>query len=139
MKIFHDSLSFSTEGEIDIIDLTARVSEKVAASGVQTGLAHLFVPGATGALTAIEYEPGLIEDFTNMLEALVKNRPGWKHNLSHGDSNAHSHLRASLIGPDISIPVRKGKPKLGTWQQIIFVELDTRNRSREVEITVIGE
>ncbi|RLD16906.1 MAG: YjbQ family protein [Caldiserica bacterium] len=139
MKIFKDKIEFSTKRELDIVDITDKVRERVSISGIKEGIINIFVPGATGAITTIEYEPGLISDFKEILKELIPERESWKHNLSHSDMNAHSHLRASIIGPSLTVPVEDGRPVLGIWQQIVFVELDVRARRRRLEIRIIGE
>ena len=103
------------------------------------GVAFLFVPGSTGALTTIEYEPGLISDFPVALERLAPKDLPYEHEKRWHDGNGHSHVRASLLGPDLSVPFQKRKLLLGTWQQIVFVELDVRPRDRTIIVQVIGE
>jgi len=139
MKIESYKINFSTKGEIDLIDITDKVQSRLKESKIKTGVVNLFIAGATGAITTIEYEPGLISDFKNLLKEIIPERNSWKHNLSHGDMNAHSHLRASLIGPSLTVLVENGKLVLGIWQQIIFVELDVRPRNRTVYLEIIGE
>ncbi len=132
-------LSLDTEGEKDIIDVTRMVSEAVHESGVKDGVVTIFVPGATGALTTIEYEPGLLLDFPNMLERVAPRKMLYEHEKRWHDGNGHSHVRASLIGPSLTIPVVKGKLTLGTWQQIVFLELDIRSRRRRLILQIMGE
>jgi len=132
-------LSLNTEGDGDIIDITRMVSEAVHESGVKNGLVTVFVPGATGALTTIEYEPGLLMDFPNMLERVAPKRLLYEHEKRWHDGNGHSHVRASLIGPSLTIPVVKGELTLGTWQQIVFLELDVHSRRRKLILQIIGE
>ena len=139
MPIHTEEIAFETSGEVEIKDVTESVRSAVKRSGVATGLVNCFIPGATGAITVIEYEPGLVEDFPSMLERLIPREKDYAHHRTWNDGNGHSHVRASLIGPDITVPIRGGEPVLGTWQQIIFVELDVRNRSRKIIVTVTGE
>ena len=108
-------------------------------SGVREGVLHLFAVGSTVALTTIEYEEGLREDLFNVLERVAPRNAEYKHHLRWGDYNGHSHVRASIIGPSISIPIGEGRPILGTWQQVVLVELDTRPRTRKIITTIIGE
>ena len=108
-------------------------------SGVREGVLHLFAVGSTVALTTIEYEEGLREDLFNALERVAPRNAEYKHHLKWGDYNGHSHVRASIIGPSISIPIGEGRPILGTWQQVVLVELDTRPRTRKIITTIIGE
>ncbi len=138
MVVKDSSIKFSTKGKTDIVDITGRLREIVRASSASNGLVNVFVPGATGAVTAIECESGLLDDFKDFLERVAPSGADYKHNLSHADRNGHSHVRASLLGPSLSIPVRKGEPVLGLWQQVVFIELDNRPRQRSVMVTVIG-
>ncbi len=137
MKIITDYLTFQTEGEIDIIDLKYMLEDLVKKSEVNEGLISLNVIGSTGALTAIEYESGVLDDFCRILKELVPKGASYKHDVI--DSNAHSHLRASLIGPSISFTIKKGQLQLGTWQNPVFVCLDIRPRSRKISVTIIGK
>ena len=139
LTVVTKQLSLSTEGEGDIIDLTGMVSEAVHKSGVKNGMVTVFVPGATGALTTIEYEPGLLQDFPNILERVAPKGLMYEHEKRWHDGNGHSHVRASLIGPSLTVPVVKGELTLGTWQQIVFLELDVRNRSRKLILQIMGE
>ena len=139
LTVVTKQLSLSTEGEGDIIDLTERVFEAVHRSEVKNGMVTVFVPGATGALTTIEYEPGLLMDFPNMLERVAPKSLLYEHEKRWHDGNGHSHVRASLIGPSLTVPVVEGKLTLGIWQQIVFIELDVRNRSRKIILQIMGE
>jgi len=134
MKIFNESFSFSTRGEIDFIDLTGKIEEIVRRSGVKNGLVHVFAPHATGILILTEYEPSLENDIRSILEKLVPKRGSYQH-----PSNAHSHLRSMLLSPDKTLPVVNGHVALGTWQSLVFVETDVYSRQRTVIIQVIGE
>lgn len=137
--IFSATICLSTSGCGDMIDLTDRVAETVAASGVSDGIAVVFVPGATGAVTTIEYEPGLVQDMKAALERVAPKEIDYAHNRRWGDGNGHSHIRASLVGPSLTVPVIEGKLTLGVWQQIVFLEMDERPRDRNVLVEVIGE
>jgi secondary thiamine-phosphate synthase enzyme len=106
---------------------------------VRSGVAHVFAVGSTAAVSTIEYEPGLKEDLSAALERIAPKDAEYKHHLRWGDYNGHSHIRATIIGPSLEVPVKDGKPLLGTWQQIVFIELDVRARSRRVIVTVMGE
>lgn len=139
MTVFEKKLTFKTGGEVEIVDLTGNIKSTVEESGIQEGIGLVFVPGATGAIVAIEYEEGLLEDFTRALERLVPKEIEYRHHLKWNDDNGHSHVRASILGPDLSFPISKGRPVLGTWQQITFVELDTRPRERTVIVKIVGE
>ncbi|MCA6213321.1 YjbQ family protein [Thermococcus sp. 101 C5] len=137
MKVVTEELRFSTKGEIDLIDITSEVEEIVERSEITNGQVLVFVPGATGAVVTIEHETGLLEDFKRILKEIVPKSAGYKHDLI--DNNAHSHLRATLLGPSLVLPVVDGKVVRGIWQQIFFVELDVRPRRRKVVVQVMGE
>lgn len=139
MKVYRGEINVKTSGEGDIVNLNGRIEEQVSKSGVKNGILHLFAIGSTVGLTTIEYEEGLIEDLFNAFERIAPRNAEYKHHLRWGDYNGHSHVRASILGPSISIPVGEGKPILGTWQQVVLVELDTRPRNRKVVVTIIGE
>jgi secondary thiamine-phosphate synthase enzyme len=134
MKVFNESIRFSTRGEIDFIDLTDKVQSIVAKSGVKNGLAHVFAPHATGILILTEYEPSLMADLKDALEKLIPKRVAYRH-----PSNAHSHLRSVFLCPDRTLPVVDGHVVLGTWQSLVFVETDVYPRQRTVMVQVMGE
>jgi len=138
MKLATRKIHFSTQGNSEIIDLTNTVKKHLKGANLNSGLVNLFVPGATGGLTTIEYEPGLIADFQKTLERIVPEKTKYSHNLTHKDRNAHSHIRASLIGPSLSIPFKNATLQLGKWQQIVFIDFDNRPRKREVILQIIG-
>ncbi len=129
-------LEVSTRGPKDVVDLTAQVAEAVRASGANEGMVHLFALGSTCALTTIELEAGLLEDFGKALDRLVPPRGNYAHALSGGDDNAASHIWSSVMGPSLAVPFEDGRLVLGTWQQIVLVELDVRPRRREVRLQV---
>jgi secondary thiamine-phosphate synthase enzyme len=137
MKVHTEELRFSTKGEIDLVDITHKVERVVDESGIENGQVLVFVPGATGAIITIEHESGLLEDFKRILKELVPKGAGYLHDRI--DDNAHSHLRASLLGASECFPVVDGRLIRGTWQQIFFVELDVRSRHRRVVVQVMGE
>ena len=122
-----------------MIEITDQLAKCIRDSNLKDGIATVFVAGATGALTTIEYEPGLLQDFPNMLERVAPRDVDYEHEKRWHDGNGHSHVRASLIGPSITIPFENGRATLGTWQQVVFVELDTRGRSRELVVQMIGK
>ena len=134
MKVVRKELHFNTAGEIDVVNITGMVEKAVKDSGIRNGLVTVFIPGATGAITTIEFEPNLVQDFKDILEKLVPKTGHYRHPV-----NGHSHLRASILGPSLSVPVADGNLILGTWQQIVFVELDVRPRSRRLIVQIIGE
>nr|MDO8044032.1 secondary thiamine-phosphate synthase enzyme YjbQ [Candidatus Baldrarchaeota archaeon] len=134
MKVVRKELHLNTAGEIDVVNITGMVEKAVKDSGIRNGLVTVFIPGATGAITTIEFEPNLVQDFKDILEKLIPKTGRYRHPV-----NGHSHLRASILGPSLSVPVADGNLILGTWQQIVFVELDVRPRSRRLIVQIIGE
>jgi len=139
MEIENREIVFQSKGNCDLIDLTPRVNSIIQETGMSIGHVLLFVPGATGGLTTIEYEGGLIRDFKELWEKLVPSASDYHHNERWGDGNGHSHLRASLIGPSLTIPFGEGRLRLGTWQQVIFVDFDNRPRRRAVTVQLCGK
>ena len=139
MKVYNEEIRISTKGEGDIIDLTEKVEEVVRKSGVKNGLVCVFVPGSTGAVTTIEYEPGLLRDLPSALERVAPKDVYYHHEEMWHDGNGHSHVRASIIGASLTIPIKNSKVIHGTWQQIVFVELDIRKRDRSLIVQVLGE
>ena len=139
MAVISKQLSIHTKGEDDIQDITQKVSNAVAETRLQSGIVTVFVTGSTGALTTIEYEPGLLTDLPNILGRIAPKSLSYEHEKRWHDGNGHSHVRASLIGPSITVPFINGSLTLGTWQQIVFVELDVRSRTRNIVLQIIGE
>jgi len=139
LRVFQKEVHIKTRGEEDIVDITDLVEEVVEESGIKNGVAHVFAIGSTAAISTMEYEPGLKEDLPKALERMAPRDAEYKHHLRWGDYNGHSHVRATILGPSLSVPVRGGSLVLGTWQQIIFIELDVRPRSRRFTVTVMGE
>ncbi|TET29685.1 MAG: YjbQ family protein [Candidatus Heimdallarchaeota archaeon] len=137
MVVYSTEIDLDTEGEIQIFDITLNVRNAIKDSGITKGLVNVFVPGATGAITTLEYEPRLVQDTIKLLQKLVPKGIGYQHDYQ--DDNAHSHLRASLLSPELTIPIINGAPVLGTWQQVVFLELDTRGRERKIIVTVMGD
>jgi secondary thiamine-phosphate synthase enzyme len=128
----------SSKGENDIINITSNVEKILLECKLKNGIITLFVIGSTAAITTIEYEPGLQQDFPNMLEKIAPKRIEYQHDNTWHDGNGHSHLKASLIGPSLTIPFINGQTSLGTWQQVVFVEMDTRSRERKIVVQIIG-
>jgi secondary thiamine-phosphate synthase enzyme len=139
MKAINDSISLSTSGFNDMKDITGEVSSKLNAHGLQSGQVTLFVSGSTAGLTTIEYEPGLEKDFAELMERVAPSNKTYHHDARWGDGNGFSHVRASLVGPSLTVPFSEGKLVLGTWQQIVFVDFDNRSRSRNIVLQFIGE
>ncbi|MEM3004118.1 MAG: secondary thiamine-phosphate synthase enzyme YjbQ [Candidatus Bathyarchaeia archaeon] len=133
------SLSVKTKGESDLVDLTDDIGEAVKDSRMRSGIVTVFVPGSTGALTTIEYEPGLIHDLPAALERIAPRNADYEHERRWHDGNGHSHVRASILGPSLTIPFTNAELTLGRWQQIVFVELDVRPRVRELVVQIVGE
>ena len=140
MKIVTDTISLSTKGNNDIVDITYQVQEKLRRSQLEEGSILLFVPGSTAGITTMEYEPGQIKDLKESVEALIPRNKQYAHNhsLSGSDGNAHSHLRASLIGPQLSIPFKDSELMLGTWQQVVFIDFDIYPRERKIVVQIQG-
>lgn len=138
VKIETRELHFTTTGDGDVIDLTNKVQRVLNELKLSKGIVTCFVPGSTGGLTTIEYEPGLKKDLPNLMEKLIPKRGNYHHNATWGDGNAFSHLRHAIIGPSLTIPFYDGKLILGTWQQIVFLEFDNTSRSRRVILQFIG-
>ena len=130
---------FSTEAEMHVVDITKDVSDLLGESSVSDGIMTVFVPGSTGALTTMEFEPGLVKDMQETFEKLAPRDHYYHHEERWHDKNGHSHVRASLIGPSVTIPFRDKRLMLGTWQQIVFLDFDVRAREREVFVQIIGE
>lgn len=120
-------------------DITGQVARIVEASGIRTGIAHLFNIGSTGALGTIEFEPGLQHDLPELLDRLIPPSRDYGHEQAWNDGNGHSHLQASWLGPDLTVPVSNGQLALGTWQQIFHLECDIKPRQRQIVVTVTGE
>jgi secondary thiamine-phosphate synthase enzyme len=134
LKVFNESIEFSTKGEIDFVDLTEKVQEIVSKSQVKNGIVHVFAPHATGVIVLTEHDWNLLEDIKKTLERLMPKQGGYHH-----PSNAHSHLRSMFLPPDRTLPLIDGKLVLGTWQSLLFVETDVYPRRRTVIIQVLGE
>lgn len=139
MKVVSDTIKLHTEGEGDMIDMTAQLSNTVKVSKIKNGTVTIFVSGSTAAVTTIEYESGLKHDFPEMLSRIVPKDIEYEHDNTWHDGNGHSHVRSSLIGASITIPIIHGKLTLGTWQQVVLLEMDTRSRNRTVILQIMGE
>ena len=139
MTVESQEIRFRTHREGEILDITSKTQTIVESSKLKNGVATLFVPGSTAALTTIEYEPGLLVDLPRALERLTPKGANYEHENRWHDGNGHSHIRASIIGPDLTVPFLEKRLSLGTWQQIIFIELDTRPRDRTVIVQLIGD
>ncbi len=132
-------LQVTTRGQGDTQDISDRVAAAVAESGVSSGIATVFVVGSTAGVTTIEFEPGAVSDFNALMEELAPRGADYRHHLRWGDDNGSSHVRAALLGPSLTVPFAGGRLLLGTWQQIVLVEFDTRGRRREVVVQILGD
>ena len=138
MAVHTGQLRFSTEGDGDVIDLTEGVQSVLESSGVENGLVSVFVPGSTASVTAMEHEPGGVKDLRAALERLIPAEGDYAHNRLNNDTNSHAHIKAAIVGPSETVPVRDGRLELGTWQQLVLVDFDDRPRQRTVVVQVIG-
>jgi len=138
MNLATDSFRIQTRGDDHILDVTERVQEMLAKHGFEEGQALVFVSGSTAGITTIEYEPGLLEDIPAAFEKIAPKGAAYRHEEAWHDGNGHSHVRASLLGPSLTVPFRKGKLLLGTWQQIVVIDFDNRPRQRDVVVQLTG-
>lgn len=134
-----DAISLSTSGHRDMHDITDEVSRIIRDAGVITGIAHVFNVGSTASVGTIEFEPGLSRDLPEILDKLIPPSTAYGHEQAWHDGNGHSHLQATWLGPDLTVPIRDGRAVLGTWQQIFHLECDVKPRRREVIVTVMGD
>jgi len=133
------SIQLSTRGNADVQDITAQVTQVVIDSELKNGTVTIFCPSATSALTTIEYESGCVSDLRRLFDEIIPSNREYAHNVRWGDGNGHSHVRAALLGPSLTIPFVEGSLTLGTWQQVIYVDFDIRARHRELVLQMIGE
>lgn len=138
MHVITQRIHLDSKGHCDIIDLTPRIGQIVAQSDMNDGQVTVFVPGATGGISVVEYEPGLLEDVPELLEKLIPSNVSYHHDRTWHDGNGHSHLRATLIGPSLTIPFENKTMTLGTWQQVILLDFDNKSRRREVIVQLMG-
>ena len=136
---FSETISLSTKGFTDIIDLTGQVVEVIKRSHIRDGLVTVFCPGSTGAVTTMEHESGVLSDLKKTIEKLVPSNVTYDHDRCWGDGNGFSHVRAALMKPSLTIPVVQARLTLGTWQQIVFIDFDNRGRDRNLVVHVMGE
>jgi secondary thiamine-phosphate synthase enzyme len=133
------SIQLNTSGNADVQDITAQVAQVVRSSKVKNGTVTIFCPSSTSALTTIEYESGCVSDLRRLFEEIIPQNKEYAHNARWHDGNGHSHIRAALLGPSLTIPFVEGSLTLGTWQQVIYVDFDVRSRHRELVLQIIGE
>ncbi len=139
MTIKTETLQLQTRGNADVLDITNQVARAVQNTGLHDGTITIFCPSSTSALTTLEYESGCISDLRRLFDEIVDPDRHYAHNARWGDGNGHSHVRAALLGPSLTVPFVNGRLTLGTWQQIIYVDFDNRSRRRELVAQVIGE
>lgn len=139
MPVVTSYISLETEGDYQMADITARVAQKVRESKLKDGVVTLFVVGSTAALTTIEYESGLVQDMEDLFDRILPAGKSYHHDQKWHDGNGHSHIRASLLGPSLSVPFVAGDLTLGTWQQIVFVDFDVPPRNRKIVVQIVGE
>ena len=132
-------LRLDTQGDCDIQDITTQVEDAVNDTGLQAGTVTVFCPGATGSLTTVEYESGALADLRQVLDEITPPDRDYHHHLRWGDDNGRSHVRAALFGPSLTVPFVEGHLTLGTWQRVVFLDFDTRPRSRRLVVQVMGE
>lgn len=139
MTVKTTTIAVRTQGNADMIDITAHTAEAITESGLQAGIVTLFISGSTAALTTIEYESGAVNDFQRLFDEIAATEREYAHNDRWGDGNGHSHVRAALLGPSLTVPFSEGRLMLGTWQQIIFIDFDNRPRHRNIVAQIMGE
>ncbi|MCU0852380.1 MAG: secondary thiamine-phosphate synthase enzyme YjbQ [Thermoplasmata archaeon] len=139
MPAANGTINLKTAAKDEIVDITSRVQDIVSKAKIRHGQACVFVVGSTAAVTTVEHEPGLVADLQGAMDRLYPKGTDYEHHRRWGDGNGHSHVRASFVGPSLTVPVVDGSLVLGTWQQIVFMEFDNKPRSREIVVQVIGE
>jgi secondary thiamine-phosphate synthase enzyme len=138
MAVHTALLRLTTRGDGDVVDLSPGLAEVLRTCELSRGVVCVFVEGSTAAVTTMEHEPGGVADLRAALERLVPADGDYEHNRRNADDNAHAHLRASLVGPSVSVPLVDGRLVLGTWQQVVLLDFDTRPRERRVHVQVVG-
>jgi len=139
MTVKTGNINLDTHGRTDIIDITREMERLVVESGIKSGTVTVFCPSSTSGLTTVEFEPGAVSDLKRMFEELVPSNRDYAHNATWGDGNGQSHMRASLLGPSLTIPFIEKTLTLGTWQQVVYIDFDIRPRQRELVVQIIGE
>ena len=137
--IVNKTILINTRGNCDVIDITSQVASEISQSNISNGIVNIFISGSTAGISTIEYESGVVNDFKAMWDRIVPRNISYQHDAKWGDGNGFSHVRASLLGPSLTVPVINKKMALGTWQQIIVTDFDNRPRSREIVVQVSGE
>ena len=136
---FEDGFVVETKGRTDVVNITTQVERAVSRSGVRSGIVVVFTPGSTAGLTTMEFESGAISDLKDAIARIAPEGMAYAHDARWGDGNGFSHVRAALLGPSLSLPLREGALVTGTWQQIVLIDFDNRPRSRRVEVQIIGD
>jgi secondary thiamine-phosphate synthase enzyme len=139
MTVITDSIELSSQGHADVIDISGQVEQIVRKSELKSGTTTIFCPSATSALTTLEYESGCVSDLQRLFNEIVNSNRDYAHNARWGDGNGHSHIRAALLGPSLTVPFVDGRLTLGTWQQIVYVDFDNKPRQRRLVVQLIGE
>ena len=139
MKILNNRISVSTKGNEDFLNITQQLNSIFTESGLDNGIVTLFVSGSTAGITTFEYEPGLIQDLKEFYDKIAPSNVHYHHDETWGDANGFSHVRAAFTGPSMVIPFEKGRLLLGTWQQVVLLEFDTRPRKRDIIVQLMGE
>ncbi|MDW8050943.1 MAG: secondary thiamine-phosphate synthase enzyme YjbQ [Armatimonadota bacterium] len=137
--VYSGRFTVATQGNDDMRDITGLVEQAILESGVVNGIATVFVVGSTAAITTIEYEPGLVQDMKTVMERVAPRDAPYAHEARWHDDNGHAHIRASLVGPSLTVPIVNGRMTLGAWQQIVLIDFDTRPRTRTIHVQILGE
>jgi len=136
--VYTDSIKVRLDTGPDIVDVTGELAQVISRSKIKEGNLAATIVGSTGSITTIEYEPGVVEDLKEAINRIAPQGIYYAHEEAWHDGNGHSHVQAALLGPSISLPIRKGRLKLGTWQQVVVINHDNKPRQRSVEVTIIG-
>ncbi len=139
MAVSTHQLEFQTRGDAEIQDITEAVAQVTASSGLKDGIVTVFCPGSTGGITTIEFESGALSDLKRLFDEIAPQDRDYLHNRRWGDGNGHSHVRAALLGPSLTVPLVNGRLMLGTWQQIVHIDFDNRARRRQLIVQIVGE
>ncbi len=139
MSVITSYIHLSTRGNADIYEITGQISQAVVQAGLKNGVVTIFCPSSTSAVTTIEYEPGVVNDLRRILDELIPANIPYQHDEAWHDGNGHSHVRAAVLGPSLTVPFVSQHLTLGTWQQVIYIDFDNRPRKRELVLQIIGE
>lgn len=139
MLVRLNHIFLTTQGNTDILDITQQVNECIHSSNLMNGLVTIFCPSSTSGVTTIEYEPGVLQDLKRIFNEIIPKEYNYQHNEAWHDGNGHSHVRAAMLKASITVPLVDGRMTLGTWQQIVYIDFDTRPRKREIIVQILGE